>query len=144
MLKKNNNFVNGESTVIGAGTVVEGNLKIAMSARIDGIVNGDVVGEGTIVVANEGVVNGSITATDVKISGVVNGNVKATEKIELIARGKLIGDIKTKSLNISDTAVFHGNCNMQEDAVTVTNENPTTVAATEVSEDKKEDEKTEE
>ena len=44
----------------------------------------------------------------------------------------------------TDTAVFHGNCNMQEDAVTVTNDNPTTVAATEVSEDKKEDEKTEE
>ena len=144
MLKKNNNFVNGESTVIGVGTVVEGNLKIAMSARIDGIVNGDVFGEGTVVIANEGVVNGSITAADVKISGVVNGNVKATEKIELIAHGKLIGDIKTKSLNISDTAVFHGNCNMQEDAVTVTSESQTIVAATEVSEDKKEDEKTEE
>ncbi len=145
MLKKNNNFVNGESTVIGAGTVVEGNLKAAMSARIDGIVNGDVSSEGTIVVANDGVVNGNITASDVKISGVVNGNVKALEKIELIARGKLIGDIKTKSLNISDTAVFHGNCNMQEDAaVAVTNETQTAAVATEASEDKTEDEKTEE
>lgn len=139
MLKKNNNFVNGESTVIGAGTVVEGNLKAAMSARIDGAVNGDVSSEGTIVVANDGVVNGNITATDVKISGVVNGNVKATEKIELIAHGKLIGDIKTKSLNISDTAVFHGNCNMQEDAATVTNETQTVAAISEVSEDKTEE-----
>lgn len=133
MLKKNNNFVNGESTVIGAGTVVEGTLKAAMSARIDGTVNGDVTSEGTIVVATEGAVNGNITAKDVKISGVVNGNVTASEKIELIAHGKLIGDIKTKSLNISDTAVFHGNCNMQEDSVTVAAE--TSAAAKEAEEE---------
>lgn len=118
MLKKNNNFVNGESTVIGAGTVVEGTLKVAMSARIDGTVNGDVTSEGTIVVASEGTVKGNITAMDVKISGIVNGNVNARDKIELIAHGKLIGDIKTTSLSISDTAIFHGSCKMQEDEVT--------------------------
>ncbi len=137
MLKKNNNFVNGESTVIGAGTVVEGSLKAAMSARIDGTVNGNVTSEGTIVVANEGIVNGNITAAEVKISGVVNGNVTANEKIELIARGKLIGDIKTASLNISDTAVFHGNCNMQEDSVKVSAD------ATETNVDEKEEVKEE-
>ena len=75
-MKKNNNFVNGDSTVIGAGTVVEGTLKSAMSARIDGTVNGDVTSEGTIVVATDGVVNGNITAVDVKISGTVKGNIE--------------------------------------------------------------------
>ena len=118
-MKKNNSFVNGESTVIGAGTVVEGTLKAAMSARIDGTVNGDVTSDGTIVVATEGKVNGNITAADVKISGVVNGNVTTTGKIELYAKGKLIGDIKTSSLNIAETAVFQGNCKMQEEAAAV-------------------------
>lgn len=119
-MKKNNNFVNGDSTVIGAGTVVEGTLKAAMSARIDGIVNGDVTSEGTIVVASEGVVNGNITAVDVKISGIVKGNVTTSGKIELVSNGKLIGDIKTGSLSIAETAVFHGNCKMQEEAAAET------------------------
>ena len=108
-MKKNNNFVNGETTVIGAGTVVEGTLKAAMSARIDGTVNG--------VVATEGTVNGNITAAEVKISGVVNGNVVTTGKLELVEKGKLIGDIKTGSLSIAETAIFHGNCKMQADTV---------------------------
>lgn len=117
-MKKNNSFVNGESTVIGAGTVVEGTLRAAMSARIDGTVNGDVTSEGTIVIATEGCVNGNITAVDVKISGVVNGNVTTTGKIELVEKGKLIGDIKTGSLSIAESAIFHGNCKMQEETVT--------------------------
>lgn len=120
MKKNNNNFVNGATTVIGAGTVVEGTLKAAMSARIDGTVNGDVTSEGTIVVATEGVVNGNITAAEVKISGEVNGNVVTTGKIELVEKGKLIGDIKTGSLSIAETAVFHGNCRMQEETVAAT------------------------
>lgn len=114
---KRNDFVGGESTVIGAGTILEGTLKVGLSARIDGTVNGDVTSSGTIVVADEGVVNGNIYATDVKISGVVNGNVAATGKLELIAKGKLIGDIKAASLSISETSVFEGNCKMQFEAV---------------------------
>lgn len=115
-MKKNNNFVSGESTVIGAGTVLEGTLKAGMSARIDGTINGDVTSSGTIVVASEGVVNGNISAADIKISGVVNGNVVATGKLELVADGKLIGDIKAASLSIAETAIFEGNCKMQSEA----------------------------
>ena len=112
-MKKNNNFVSGDSTVIGVGTVLEGTLKAGLSARIDGTINGDVTSSGTIIVANEGAVNGNISAVDVKISGVVNGNVTATEKLELVADGKLIGDIKAGSLSIAETAIFEGNCKMQ-------------------------------
>ena len=115
-MKKNNNFVSGESTVIGAGTVLEGTLKAGMIARIDGTINGDVTSSGTIVVANEGVVNGNILAADVKISGMVKGNVTVTGKIELVAEGKLIGDIKAASLSIAETAIFEGNCKMQTEA----------------------------
>lgn len=119
---KKNNFVNGESTIIGAGTVLEGTLKVAMSARIDGTINGDVTSEGTIIVANEGTVNGNITAADVKISGVVKGNVTTSGKIELVANGKLLGDIQTKSLSIAETALFHGNSRMQDEEIRVLSE----------------------
>lgn len=111
-MKKNNQFANGETTVIGAGTVVEGVLKVASSARIDGVVNGDIASEGIVVIANEGKVNGNITAVEAKIAGTVKGNVTTSGKTELMANGKLIGDIDTGSLSIDETSVFQGNCKM--------------------------------
>lgn len=122
MKKNKNQFVNGNMTIIGAGTVVEGVLKASASTRIDGTVNGDITSEGVIVIADEGVVNGNITALDVKISGSVKGNLTISGKTELIANAKLIGDIKTGSLSIDETAVFQGNCKMnsvsKEEALT--------------------------
>jgi cytoskeletal protein CcmA (bactofilin family) len=126
-LKKNKNqFVNGNMTIIGAGTVIEGVLKASASMRIEGTVNGDITSEGVVVIANEGVVNGNITAVDVKISGTVEGNLTIVGKTELIANGKLTGDIKTGSLSIDETAVFQGNCKMnsvaEEEKTTVNEE----------------------
>ena len=123
MKKNNNQFVNGNMTIIGAGTVVEGVLKASASTRIDGTVNGDITSEGVVVIANEGVVNGNITAVDVKISGTVKGNLTISGKTELVSTGKLIGDIKTGSLSIDETAIFQGNCKMNsvtEEAVVST------------------------
>lgn len=123
MKKNKNQFVNGNMTIIGAGTVIEGVLKASASTRIEGIVNGDITSEGVVVIANEGVVNGNITAIDVKISGTVEGNLTISGKTELIANGKLTGDIKTGSLSIDETAVFQGNCKMNS----VSEEEKTTV-----------------
>lgn len=112
MKKNNNQFVNGNMTIIGAGTVVEGILKASASTRIEGTVNGDITSEGVVVIANEGIVNGNITAMDVKISGTVKGNLIISGKTELVSNGKLVGDIKTGSLSIDETAIFQGNCKM--------------------------------
>lgn len=112
MKKNNNQFVNGNMTIIGAGTVVEGILKASASTRIEGTVNGDITSEGVVVIANEGIVNGNITAEDVKISGTVKGNLIISGKTELVSNGKLVGDIKTGSLSIDETAIFQGNCKM--------------------------------
>lgn len=112
MKKNNNQFVNGNMTIIGVGTVVEGILKASASTRIEGTVNGDITSEGVVVIANEGIVNGNITAMDVKISGTVKGNLIISGKTELVSNGKLVGDIKTGSLSIDETAIFQGNCKM--------------------------------
>lgn len=112
MKKNNNQFVNGNMTIIGAGTTVEGIVKASGSTRIDGTVNGDITSEGVVVVADGGVVNGNISAADVKISGEVKGNLSVSGKTELVSNGKLIGDVKTGSLSIDETAIFHGNCKM--------------------------------
>lgn len=135
MKKNNNQFVNGNMTIIGAGTVVEGVLKASASTRIDGTVNGDITSEGVVVIANEGVVNGNITAVDVKISGTVKGNLTISGKTELVSNGKLIGDIKTGSLSIDETAIFQGNCKMN--SVTEAEVNVASSAAVESKEEEK-------
>ena len=111
-MKKNNQFVNGNMTIIGVGTVIEGVLKASTSTRIEGTVNGDITSDGIVVIANEGVVNGNILAADVKISGMVKGNLTISGKTELVSNGKLVGDIKTGSLSIDETAIFQGSCKM--------------------------------
>lgn len=135
MKKNNNQFVNGNMTIIGSGTVVEGVLKASASTRIDGTVNGDITSEGVVVIASEGVVNGNITAVDVKISGTVKGNLTISGKTELVSSGKLIGDIKTGSLSVDETAIFQGNCKMN--SVTEAEMN---TASTAVAESKEEEE----
>ena len=137
MKKNKNQFVNGNMTIIGAGTVIEGVLKASASMRIEGTVNGDITSEGVVVIANEGVVNGNITAVDVKISGTVEGNLTIVGKTELIANGKLTGDIKTGSLSIDETAIFQGNCKMNsviEEAAPVVTTTATEAASTETEE----------
>ncbi len=103
------------NTVIGVGTVVDGNLTTKETTRIDGQVNGDVFSNGNIIVGDQGSVNGSITAYSVFASGKVVGNVMVKDKIDITATGSIIGDIYTKLLSIDEKAVFQGQCKMNQD-----------------------------
>lgn len=111
-MRKKNHFVKGEHTVIGEGTVIGGDITTAASVRVDGIVNGSVISDAVIVVGNTGKVTGQLKGTDVSIAGEVLGNVDVTGKVEIVAKGKLYGDVNTSSINIEDTAIFQGKCNM--------------------------------
>lgn len=103
------------NTVIGVGTVIDGNLTTKETTRIDGQVNGDVFSNGNIIVGDQGSVNGSITAYSVFASGKVVGNVMVKDKIDITATGSIIGDIYTKLLSIDEKAVFQGQCKMNQD-----------------------------
>lgn len=122
-MRKKDNFANGETTVIGAGTVVDGNVSLSASARIDGIINGDVTSKGTLIVGSEGSVNGNITTMDLMVAGNVKGNVTADGKIAMVAKGKLYGDISTKTLTIDESALFQGKCLMDTTVVENKEEN---------------------
>ncbi len=124
MGKKSNNLANGESSIIGAGTILDGNLKTSSTLRVDGEINGDVESNGTVIIGTGGRVKGNTKAVDLLISGEVIGDVIIENKIEIVANGKLKGDIRTKSLIIDENALFQGNCIMENE--TVNNEAPKT------------------
>ncbi len=113
MSKKTSSFTNGESSIIGLGTIVDGSIKTDSTIRVDGEVNGDLTSKATVIIGEEGKVVGNVTAQEVMISGSVNGNVKADTKLEIIAKGKVAGDIYTKSLSIDESAMFQGKCVME-------------------------------
>ena len=117
MAKKNRgNVANGENSVIGAGTTVNGDI-VSDSAiiRVDGQVNGGVNTKGDLVIGAMGVVNGDVVASSVNLAGKIAGDVEAANKIEIEANGKLLGNIKTKLLAMDETAVIQGMVNMTAD-----------------------------
>ena len=60
------------STLIGAGSVCDGDFKCPGSARIDGTINGNVEIDGVLVLGAVGKINGDILAKAVQIGGEVN------------------------------------------------------------------------
>ena len=115
-MKKKNQFVQGAHTVIGEGTIIDGNVTVPGSVRIDGIVNGQVLAEAAIVVGENGNISGDLSGSDASIGGIVTGNVDVTGKVELVGKAKLQGDIHTSAISIEETALFQGNCNMNPSA----------------------------
>lgn len=107
------------STIIGKGSVVDGDFTAAGSVRMDGIVEGSVKIGGHLVVGSTGKVHGNIEAQSAVIGGEVTGNVNAPERAELTSTARVIGDIKTSLIVIDEKAIFQGKCDMnQEEAKT--------------------------
>jgi len=99
-------------TLVGNGTIFEGNLTSKESICVEGIVRGKIVCEGNVIVGEKGRVDADIFADTVLIGGEVNGNIVAKTKLEITTSGKLKGDIKTGSLIISEGVIFEGRCQM--------------------------------
>ncbi len=98
-------------TLIGEGCVFEGNLTVSSSARIDGIVKGNVKGQGTLVIGESGNIEGDIESTELIIYGKVKGNVR-TPRLHIKQGAVLDGDIYVDALIIEEGAVYNGRCQM--------------------------------
>ncbi len=102
----------GELSLIGSGTVVEGKITTEGSIRIDGTLVGDVLAKANAAIGASGVVKGTISAKNVTLSGRVKGTVMASEKLVLESKSVLQGDIKSVRLVVDEGAVFEGQCSM--------------------------------
>lgn len=112
MAKKTNNQTMVVNTIIGAGTEFVGDLTIKDTARIDGVIRGNIQSEGTVIIGTNGHVEGNIYAVEVSIAGMIKGDVTAQNRIEILSSAHIEGNITTKSLCIDEHAVFQGVCNM--------------------------------
>ena len=105
-------------SLIGAGTVVNGNVTFAGGLRIDGKVNGNVIaapGEpSTLVISEQAQVDGEIRVSHVVINGKVDGPVIADGYLELQPKAQVVGDVTYKTLEMHVGAVLRGKLNHAE------------------------------
>jgi cytoskeletal protein CcmA (bactofilin family) len=85
-------------SLIGAGTVVQGNVVFAGGLRIDGAVDGKVAtadnAQGTLVISEHARIDGEVKVSHIVINGSVSGPVTANDYLEMhvgaIVQGKLM------------------------------------------------------
>jgi cytoskeletal protein CcmA (bactofilin family) len=99
-------------SLIGAGTVVDGDVTFTGGLRIDGHIRGNVIAAnsepGTLVVSEQAKVDGQIRVSHVVINGTVNGPVTAVDYLELQPKARILGDVSYKMLEMHVGAVIQG------------------------------------
>jgi cytoskeletal protein CcmA (bactofilin family) len=99
-------------TLIGEGTVIQGELRFTEGLRIDGEVHGDVIatGEGPsiLVISEKARVLGSVRAAHVIINGCVCGPVQSHELLELQPKASIVGDVRYETLEMHQGATIDG------------------------------------
>jgi cytoskeletal protein CcmA (bactofilin family) len=105
-------------SLIGAGTVVNGNVTFTGGLRIDGQVHGNVVaanGEpSALVISEQAKVDGEIQVSHMVINGTVNGPVVANDYLELQPKARIFGDVTYKTLEMHVGATILGRLNHAE------------------------------
>ncbi|HNY91282.1 MAG: Polymer-forming cytoskeletal [bacterium ADurb.Bin431] len=101
-------------TILGKGAVVDGNIKVEHSLRVDGKVVGDVTSGDTLIVGAEGEIKGNVKVKNLVLGGRINGSVLSPGRTVLEARSELRGELKTGKLVIDEGAIFDGKCSMSD------------------------------
>lgn len=99
-------------SLIGAGTVVEGNIAFTGGLRVDGRVKGSVVTAddqpSTLVLSEKAQIEGEIRVSHAVINGTVIGPVFGGEYVELQPKSNVTGDVHYRTLEIQLGAVVQG------------------------------------
>jgi cytoskeletal protein CcmA (bactofilin family) len=101
------------SSLVGAGSTVNGDLTFKGGLRIDGTVRGSVRSAegdagGILVVSEQGSIEGEVRAAHLVVSGSISGPVFATELIELQPKAKVNGDVHYRALEMHHGAIVEG------------------------------------
>jgi cytoskeletal protein CcmA (bactofilin family) len=111
-MAKVNEIDSSSINILGAGTIVKGEISANGDFRIDGTLIGTINAKGKLVVGATGNVEGEIICQNADFSGSIKANVSVLEMLSLKSTSKLIGDISVNKLSIEPGAQFSGSCNM--------------------------------
>jgi cytoskeletal protein CcmA (bactofilin family) len=107
-------------SLIGAGSVIRGDMSVEGGLRVDGQILGSITSaEGkpaTLVLSESARVEGEIRVEHAVINGTVLGPVHASDYVELQGKANVTGDIHYRTLEIQLGAVLQGRLVYQGDA----------------------------
>ena len=103
--------------LVGAGTIIKGEVKSNGDIRIDGTLIGSVSSKGKLVVGATGNIEGEIICQNADFSGIIKATVTVSELLSMKATAKLNGDVITNKLAIEPGALFSGSCRMNNSSI---------------------------
>jgi cytoskeletal protein CcmA (bactofilin family) len=107
------------SSIIGAGSVWQGNFSTDGSVRLDGKVSGEVKAAGTVHITDGAQVNATVQARFVVVAGSFDGQLYCSERLELLPSSRVKGSITTPQISVGEGAFIDGEIHMVEESATV-------------------------
>lgn len=99
-------------TLVGEGTVIEGEIRFSEGLRIDGKVLGNVIAVGdernVLVIGEKASIAGRVKAGHVIVNGEVRGPVESDELLELQPKARIEGNVRYERLEMHQGAQVHG------------------------------------
>jgi cytoskeletal protein CcmA (bactofilin family) len=100
-------------SLIGTGTVIEGNIRFTGGLRIDGEVRGNVeAAEGAsssmLVLSEQARIEGAVSVAHLVTNGTIVGQVTISESLEMQSRAKIVGDVDYALIEMHQGAVIEG------------------------------------
>lgn len=101
------------SSVIGAGTEIEGSVLFTGGLHVNGVIKGDVISDmqdelATLTLSENGKVEGNVKVANVMLNGTVIGDVVATHRVELAPKARITGTLTYALLEMSMGAEVNG------------------------------------
>ena len=113
------------STLVGAESVLRGDLTFSGGLHVEGRIVGNVQAEegsdAMLTLSEQGVVEGEVRVPTMVLNGTVNGDVHARDRIELASRARVHGDVYYNLLEMAMGAEVNGKLvHVTEEAAVVT------------------------
>ena len=117
----------GSTTIIGAGTIIIGDIESTGDIRIDGTLIGNINAKAKVLIGPDGIIEGAIIGKQADVLGKIIGQVNIQEVLQLRGKCSVDGDIYAGKLQIEPTASFNGQCHMGANIVELNAERATAV-----------------
>ena len=100
-------------SLIGSGTVVEGNIRFTGGLRVDGEVRGaveasDGASTSVLVLSEHARVEGAVKVAHLVSNGVIVGPVSVSDSLELQSKARIVGDVEYALIEMHQGAVIEG------------------------------------
>jgi cytoskeletal protein CcmA (bactofilin family) len=99
-----------EVSCLGKGTTIHGTVSFGGSARIDGLVDGEIIATGTLVIGETATITARIKTASLIVAGKVFADITASERIVIEATAQVQGKLCSPMLTIHAGGSYDGDC----------------------------------